>query len=103
MLAVHVRLLVGNLDNVEDTGRFAENAVHFLQGSTGRLRVEEEHHWEDKGVTVQRLELMMTAEGELTGIRRNLHNRKDNVGLVTDVVKSHRRDHDHQEVEDPVR
>lgn len=64
MLAVHVRLLVGNLDNVEDTGRFAENAVHFLQGSTGRLRVEEEHHWEDKGVAVQRLEPMMTAKGE---------------------------------------
>lgn len=33
---------------------------------------------------------------------RSLHDCKDDVGLVSDVLEGHGRDHDNQEVEDPI-
>ena len=35
-------------------------------------------------------------------VKGDVHNCKDDVGLVTDIVKSDRSDHDNKEVEDPI-
>jgi len=46
------RLVMGNLDNSEVGGAFAEDAVHFFKGPTCSFRVEEVHDGEDEGVAI---------------------------------------------------
>lgn len=79
VLAVAVRLVAGNRDDVEDAGRILEDSVHLLQGPVGGLGIEEINDGEDEGVD----------------------DRKDDVGLVSDVLESDGGNHDNQEVEDP--
>jgi hypothetical protein len=47
-----VRFLLGSLDDVEDAGCFAEDAVHFFEGAVSRLGVEEVDDGEDEGVAI---------------------------------------------------
>lgn len=47
---VHVRLVAGERDAVEDVGGLMEDAVHLLQGTHGGLGEEEVDHGDDEGV-----------------------------------------------------
>lgn len=58
VLAVHVGLLVGGLDDREDALRLAENAVHFLETAVGGFGVEEVDDREDGSVTINMLVLL---------------------------------------------
>ena len=50
-LAVAAGFLSGDLYDVEDVGCFAEDGVHFFEGSVCRLGIEEINHWEDECVS----------------------------------------------------
>ena len=65
----------------KDGSRLMENLIHLLQTAVGRLREEEvdrRHH-------------------------ECVNDCKNDIGLVSNVCKGGRRDHDNHEVEDPVR
>lgn len=47
---VHVRLVAGERDTVEDVGGLVEDAVHLLQRTHGGLGEEEVDHWDDECV-----------------------------------------------------
>jgi hypothetical protein len=47
-----VWFLLGFLDDVEDAGCLAEDAVHFFEGAVGGLGVEEVDDREDEGVAI---------------------------------------------------
>lgn len=49
--AVHVRLVAGQRDAVEDVGRLVEDAVHLLQGTHGGLWEAEVDDGDDGGIT----------------------------------------------------
>ncbi len=65
ILAVAVRLGLGNPHHGQDTLGLVEDAVHLLEGPVRCLRVEEIHHREDEGID----------------------DRKNDIGLVTDARK----------------
>lgn len=50
---VHVRLVAGDADTVEDVGGLVEDAVHLLQRTQGGLGEEEVDGGDDGGVTVR--------------------------------------------------
>lgn len=99
MLAIHVRLLIRNTHDREDALRLSEDAVHFFQRPTGCLRIEEEYNRNDECVTV----IGQYEGSDCRDCKKNLHNGENNVGLVVNVIESDRGDHNHEEVEDPVR
>lgn len=51
--AVHVRLVPGEFDHVEDAGGLVEDAVHLFQRTIGGLGEEEVDDGDDEGVTVE--------------------------------------------------
>lgn len=101
LLAVHVRFLLGRAHQVEDARGLVENAVHFLQRTTSCFGVEEVSHREDECVAVF-ISMGKYKGGRLVGVE-NSHDGKNDVRLVSDVLKSNRGNHDNEEVENPVR
>ena len=57
LLTVPPRLLFRDTYDVEDGRRLAEDGVHLLEGTVGRLGVEEVDDGEEEGVAVMRLGL----------------------------------------------
>lgn len=51
--AIHVGLVTGERDDVEDVGGLVENAVHFFQRAAGGLGEEEVDDRNDGGVTME--------------------------------------------------
>jgi len=51
MGAVHVGLVAGDTDAVQDTSGLVEDAVHFFQRATGGLGEEEVDDGDDSGIT----------------------------------------------------
>lgn len=49
-LAVHVRLVAGNLDHAEDAAGLVEDTVHLLQRTVGGLGEEEVDNGDDGGI-----------------------------------------------------
>ena len=80
VLAIAMRQLVCNLDNVESVGRLVEDFIHFLERAVSGFGEEEVDGWDHCGVD----------DGE------------DDVGLVANVGKGGGSNHDDEEVEDPV-
>lgn len=96
VLAVAMGLVAGDRDQVEDAVRLVEDRVHLFQGAVGGFGVEEVDDGEDDCIAGSGL------DGRQGKSRGDLHDRKDDVSFIPDVLESHGRDHDNQEVEDPV-
>jgi hypothetical protein len=79
-LAVAMRHVVRNLDDIEGARRLVEDLVHLLERAVGRLREEKVH----------------------AGHHGRVDDSKNDVRLVSNVCKCDWRDHDDHEVEDPV-
>lgn len=51
VLAVAMRFLTGNRNNIKDTTSLVEDGIHLLQGSVGGFGIEEVDDREDESVT----------------------------------------------------
>lgn len=97
LLAVHVWFVAGGADEVEDAGGFAEDAVHFFEGAAGGFGIEEVGDGEDECIAG-----LVSKGMKLVSEGRDLHDCENDIGLVTNIVKSYRGNHDNEEVEDPI-
>ena len=105
ILAVAAWFLARNPDNGPDGFGLVEDCVHFFERAVGCFRVEEVDDGEDEGVTFFHKNvsgLFSCLPGRGDEMRENLHDGKNDVGLISYRLESHGRDHDNHKVKGPV-